>query len=93
MGRKKDEKEAVVRAGKKVYAICEGLTEKIYLEHFQRCNRSIGHFEINVFEKISFEQSQSDRMRMVDMLTGMIDLMTKGRYTPYMYVTSYLHSC
>ena len=93
MGRLKDEKEKPVKTGKKIYAICEGLTEKQYLEYFQSYNRTAGYFDITIFEKKTFEVCQSERMQMVDLLDGIIALKTTGKYTPYMFVTIYLHNC
>ena len=93
MGRQKDKKESPVKAKKKVYAVCEGLTEKQYLEYFGNCNRTAGLFEILVYEKETFDRSQSDRMQLVYMLKGEMELKTNGKYTAYTYVTKYLHRC
>lgn len=93
MGRVKDEKEKVIEAKRRIYAICEGLTEKQYLQYFQENNRSVGRFDIEIYEKESFDKNQSDRKRMVDMLTGIKILKIEGKYTPYMYITQYMHRC
>lgn len=93
MGRVKDEKEKVIEAKRRIYAICEGLTEKQYLQYFQENNRSVGRFDIEIYEKESFDKNQSNRMRMVDMLTGVKILKIEGEYTPYMYLTQYMHRC
>ena len=93
MGRVKDEKEKVIEAKRHIYAICEGLTEKQYLQYFQENNRSVGRFDIEIYEKESFDKNQSNRRRMVDMLTGVKILKIEGEYTPYMYLTQYMHRC
>lgn len=93
MGRQIDKKEAPVLTRKKVYAVCEGLTEKTYLKYFSEANRPAGSFEILVYEKETFDQSQSDRMQLVKMMKGELELQIHCRYTPYTYVSKYIHRC
>lgn len=93
MGRQTDKKEAPVGTRRRVYAVCEGLTEKTYLKYFSEANRPMGCFEILIYEKETFDQNQSDRMQLVEMMKGEMELRIHCRYTPYTYVSKYIHRC
>lgn len=92
MGRQKDVKESSVKTRRIVYIICEGLTEIEYLKNFNLLNRTTGKFEITFpYRKDTFDRRQTDRMQLVDMLYGEVELQRTGKFTTYRFVTEILH--
>ena len=88
MGRIANEPEKPNRTRRIVYVICEGLTESRYIGNFGRNNRGSGKFEFEILDKECFDRDLSEREQLVRMIRGHVELKTRGRYTPFRYVTS-----
>lgn len=94
MGRAESTPQKTIRSKRTICIICEGLTERKYMENFGITHRNVGRIEIEVrfpFEKEYFDRGQSDRMELTKMMYGSLMLRNEGKYTSYMYVTDYLH--
>lgn len=91
MPRQQSKAEAPSSVERVIHAVCEGQTERHYLLYFNKEHGITHKFEILPFDRMSFDRDQSDRMHLVDLITGWINREVNGRYTPYMYVTDMLH--
>ncbi len=74
-----------------VYTICEGLTEKQYLNYFFKYHDSAGFYEHVPYEKKAFDFDQTDRSKLIDLIEGYAVYMREGRFTPYFLSTKVLY--